>query len=172
MPEQVEHRLREEVLQTLHAASSGASLRERADRFGHSHGRCLPDRIGANNPFVTEVLTRADTLYKVATHLALQPGHHLLPALILARAVQPRHRLVLAIKLTLPLLERSITNSPLLSVAPSLLGAGTVSLHSGRLLDASNLESFHSIRETNEQLNSQTKNTGTKTRSSTVSVGE
>ena len=63
-----------------------------------------PDRVGANDPLVTEVLVLADSAHKLATYFALQLARHLLPSLVLTRAVQPRHRLVLAIKLTLPLL--------------------------------------------------------------------
>ena len=106
-----------------------------------------PGRVGADDPLVAEVLTRADSLHKLATHFALQLVHHLLPALVLTRAVQPGHRLVLAIKLTLPLLDHSVSDSSPLSVAPSLL-RGAASLHSGQLLNASNPESLYSIRET------------------------
>ena len=105
-----------------------------------------PDRVGADDPLVAEVLTRADSLPKLATHFALQLAHHLFPALVLARAVQPGNRLELAIKLTLPLLERSVSDSLPLSVAPSLL-CGAASLHSGQLLNATNPESLYSIRE-------------------------
>ena len=80
-----------------------------------------PDRVGTDNPLVAEVLTRADSLHKLATHFALQLAHHLLPVLVLARVVQPLNRLVLTIKLMLPLLERSVSDMPPLSVGPSLL---------------------------------------------------
>ena len=105
-----------------------------------------PDRVGANDPLVAEVLTRVDSLHKLATHLALQLAHHLLPALVLTRAVQPGHRLILAIKLMFPHLELSVSDLPPLSVAPSLL-RGTASLHSGRLLNGSNPVNHYLIRE-------------------------
>ena len=80
-----------------------------------------PDQVGADDPLVAEVLAPTDSVQDLATHFARQPAHHLLSAFILTRAVQLHHRLVLAIKLMLSLLEHSVTDSPLLSVACFLL---------------------------------------------------
>ena len=67
--------------------------------------------VSANNPLVAEVFASAVSVHEVAAHFALQQAHYLLSAFILTRAVQPRYHLVLAIKLTFPLLERSVTDS-------------------------------------------------------------
>ena len=48
-----------------------------------------PDRIDTNGPLVTEVLPVRILSTKWLHTFALQPGHHLLLALVLARAVQP-----------------------------------------------------------------------------------
>ena len=78
-------------------------------------------RVGPDDLFVAEVFSPSDPLHKLATNFTLELSHYLLSALLLARAVQPRHRLVLAIKIALPLLEGSVINSPLPSGACFIL---------------------------------------------------
>ena len=72
-----------------------------------------PDQVAAYDPLAAEVLAPVDSVHELAAHFALQLAHHLLFTFVLTRAVQPRHRLLLMIKL----LERSVSDSPLLSVA-------------------------------------------------------
>ena len=64
-------------------------------------------------PLVTEVLHASYSVHKLAWNFAPQLVDRFLAAFLIARAVQSWHSLILAIKVTLPLLEGSIVHSTL-----------------------------------------------------------
>ena len=88
-------------------------------------------RIGLSYPLLTEVLSASDAVNKLGANFAFQFGNHLFCTFLLSDAVKPRHRLVLAIKIVLPLLKCSVFDASflrafLLSFLSSLHGESPI----------------------------------------------
>ena len=76
--------------------------------FANSH------RVGSDYPFLAEILPASDLVDKLGAKFAFQPGYHLFRTYLLSVAVEPRHLLVLAIEIALPLLEGCVVDSSFL----------------------------------------------------------
>ena len=74
------------------------------------------NRVSSDYPFVTEVLPSPDSVLEVCANFTFQLGHDFFHTLLFSDAVEPRHRLELAIEIALPLLKRS-------ALGASFLGA-------------------------------------------------